>query len=162
MRDGRLEFFLCGINAKEFNESCDAGSWVFRQLCKVNSKDWNLWMGLDESLPVFEQRSLQSLASRIVGGEPLATMFVASILKRTDRGFDRAINCDDSKRVSQTCIQVLCESAQMWLLGTGNRLVTIGFRLTTNDPAFELLCKLPIADLRIDRWESHDTLTEFG
>ena len=54
------------------------------------------------------------------------------------------------------------ESAKVRILGPCDRPVTMGFGLATNDPAFELFRKLPIADLGIDRWESHDTLTEFG
>ena len=45
---------------------------------------------------------------------------------------------------------MFCKTAQMWILGSCDCLVTIGFGLATNDPAFELLCELPIADLRID------------
>ena len=99
---------------------------------------------------MFQERSLQSFASRIVGSEPLTTMFVAAILKRTDGGFDGSINCDDSKRVAQAGVQVFCESAKVRILGPCDRPVTIGFGLATNDPAFELFRKLPIADLGID------------
>jgi hypothetical protein len=82
--DCRLEFFLRGINPEEFDQSCDASCWIFRKLGEVDAKHWNLGVRFDEPFMMFQERSLQSLASRIVGGEPLATMFVASILKRTD------------------------------------------------------------------------------
>jgi hypothetical protein len=56
--DRRLEFFLSGINAKEFDQSCDASGWIFRKLGEVDAKYWNLRVGLDEPFSMFQERSL--------------------------------------------------------------------------------------------------------
>ncbi len=76
-------------------------------------------MLLDELLAMFKsERSLKSLARLIAGCEPLAWMSAASILKGSNRGFDWAIHGDDSQRVTESVVEVVCESAEMRILTT--------------------------------------------
>ena len=53
--DRRLEFFLGGLNAKEFDQSCDASGGIFRKLGEVDAKNWNLRVGLDEPFTMIQQ-----------------------------------------------------------------------------------------------------------
>ena len=120
----------------------------------------DFWVLLDERLAMFKKRTLEFVAGVIAGCEPLAWMSATSILKRTNRGFDWAIHGDDSQRVTESFVEVACESAEMRLLAACNCAVANGFCFASYDPGLELLGELTVGNLGIDRWESHRLFTD--
>ncbi len=116
-------------------------------------------MFLNEPFAMFQKRTLEFVAGVIAGCEPLAWMSATSILKGSNRGFDWAIDCDDSQRVTEGFVEVVRESTEMRILATclcGPN----GFCFASYDPSFQLFGELTVGDLGIDRWESHRLFTE--
>ena len=54
-------------------------------------------MRFDESITVFQQAPLKTLAGLIVGSEPLPGVLAGSILQAADGGFDVAVYGDDAQ-----------------------------------------------------------------
>ncbi len=66
-------------------------------------------------------------------------MSATSILKGSNRGFDWAIDCDDSQRVTEGFVEVVCESAEMRILTASDSSIANGFCFASYDPGLELL-----------------------
>ncbi len=98
---------------------------------------------------MFQKRTLEFVAGVIAGCEPLAWMSATSILKGSNRGFDWAIDCDDSQRVTEGFVEVVCESAEMRILAASDSSIANGFCFASYDPSFELLGELTVGDLGI-------------
>src|SRR6056297_3817012 len=88
VRDGRGDFVFGRFNAEEFNQFANDAIWLSSQLGKLDFEQRNLWMRIDESIAVFQQTPLQSLALLIVGSEPLTGVLARAILQTADGCFD--------------------------------------------------------------------------
>ena len=89
--DGRGDFVFGWLNAEELDQVRDDLFGLRGQFGELDLEDRNVGMRFDESITVFEQTPLQTLAGLIVGSEPLTAMLVGSILQTADRGFDVAV-----------------------------------------------------------------------
>jgi hypothetical protein len=95
--DCRIDLFGSGLNTEECDQFMNHRFGIFSKLGEVDPMYGDFGMFLDKPFSMFQKRTLEFVAGLVAGCEPLAWMSAAAILKGSNRGFDWAIDGDDSQ-----------------------------------------------------------------